>query len=51
MPTVVLLESPHTSEAGERAGRLVTVEDTKVGVPERELAMASLPVAEHWSGW
>lgn len=45
--TIVLLESPHTGETGQRAAGLVSVEHAKVGVPERELTVTPLPVGEH----
>lgn len=37
---VILLETPHASEAGEGPGRLVAVQDAEVGEPQREVAVA-----------
>ena len=44
---IILLEPADTGEAGEGPAELIAVEDSKVGQPERELAVRAGAEAEH----
>ncbi len=43
---IILLESPHTSQTGQRPRKLVSVQDAKVGHSPRQLAIASFAMFE-----
>src|SRR5579884_360199 len=44
---VVLRDVPHAQQAVQRAGGLVPVQRARLGHPERQLAVAARPAAEH----